>query len=106
MDFDVHGFCRSTREGVFAGGMLRGPLDIPETVVDTARVAAEVAMYLGPVAPPALPYTDGKRTKAHCETDRKRQATPTPPWTGKRCIHREPPRPATAWTELWMSLRG
>ncbi len=102
LDFDVHGFCRSTREGVFAGGMLRGPLDIPETVVDTARVAAEVAMYLGPVAPPALPVHGREADKSTLRDGQKEAGDSHPSVDGGNVASIvSPPAPATAWTELW-----
>jgi heterodisulfide reductase subunit A len=37
---------RSSREGVFVAGAFREPKDIPETVVEAAGAAAEVAAYL------------------------------------------------------------
>lgn len=102
LDFDVHGFCRSTREGVFAGGMLREPLDIPETVVDTARVAAEVAMYLGPVAPPALPVHGREADKGTLRDGQKEAGDSHPSVDGGNVASIvSPPAPATAWTELW-----
>ena len=54
VELDPFGFCKvagdrtaeSTTLGVFVGGTCREPMDIPEVVVDAARVAGEVAGFL------------------------------------------------------------
>jgi heterodisulfide reductase subunit A2 len=54
-ELNEHGFCRTdeyaptetTVPGVYAAGAVRGPKDIPETVVDGSSAAADVSAFLG-----------------------------------------------------------
>ena len=54
VELDSYGFCQAASDrtaetatrGVFVGGTCREPMDIPEVVVDAARVAGEVAGFL------------------------------------------------------------
>ncbi len=46
VELDRFGFGRSEAPGVFVGGAFREPMDVPETVVDSAAVAARAASYL------------------------------------------------------------
>jgi heterodisulfide reductase subunit A2 len=46
VQLDRFGFGRSEASGVFVGGAFREPMDVPETVVDSAAIAARAAAFL------------------------------------------------------------
>jgi len=83
VELDSFGFCKATSDrtaegttrGVFVGGTCREPMDIPEIVVDAARVAGEVAGFL-------TSYQDGTGDVASMPVTSQKEASV--PWRDLR----------------------